>query len=111
MTGEHSTSRKFAGWFLILVLGGPIILIVSYSFLYAILPQGANPSLVLLPLVLSALLVIAIAFVITFILQERGKQVSTPTGGGNESYAWFQRLCHCFFRTSRITADGRPLLQ
>jgi hypothetical protein len=67
------------GWFLILILGGPTILIVSYSLLYAALPQGANPSLILLPLILTALFVIAVAMVITAIVRGRRKRKASPT--------------------------------
>ena len=80
----HSTYRKLMGWFLILIIGGPTVLILSYSLLYAITPQGANPNLVLLPLVLSALLVIAVAFAVSLIIQRRRRRrTTTPSGTPN----------------------------
>jgi uncharacterized membrane protein YbhN (UPF0104 family) len=84
MSEGHSTYRKLMGWFLILIIGGPVVLVLSYSFLYAIMPQGANPNLVLLPLILSALLIIAVAFAAAYIIQERRRRrITTPSGTPN----------------------------
>jgi uncharacterized membrane protein YbhN (UPF0104 family) len=80
----HPTYRKLMGWFLILIIGGPIVLVLSYSLLYAIMPQGANPNPVLLPLVLSALLIIAVAFTAAYIIQgRRRRRITTPSGTPN----------------------------
>ena len=81
MREEHSTYRKLMGWFLILIIGGPVVLVLSYSLLYAILPKGANPNLVLLPLILLALLFIAVAFGIAYVIQRRRRRrTTTPSG-------------------------------
>jgi uncharacterized membrane protein YbhN (UPF0104 family) len=77
----HPTYRKLMGWFLILIIGGPVLLVLSYSLLYAIMPQGTNPDLVLLPLILAALLIIAIAFAAAYILRgRRRRRITTPSG-------------------------------
>ena len=78
LDGGHPSHRNLIGWFLILVLGGPMFAILSYALVHAFLPR-TNPNLVLLPLALSALFLIAAAFVITFIVQERRRRrISAP---------------------------------
>ena len=67
-------------WFLIFIIGGPVVLIAAYSFLYAVMPQGTNPSLVLLPLVLVALLVIALVFAISLTHARRQNRAEAPGG-------------------------------
>ena len=84
VNGAHSTPRKLMGWFLILVIGGPVVLVVFYGLLHAFMPR-ADPSLILLPLVLSALFIIAVGFIITFVVQRRKRrrvitQRGTPNG-------------------------------
>ena len=80
--GHRPRYRKLMGLLLILVIAGPVVLVLSYSLVHAVAPN-ANPSLILVPLILTALIVVAVALVIAFVIQKRGR--GADDAGGSPS--------------------------